>query len=138
MLLVGASLLIETFVRLSRVDAGVRTTAAVAVDRVELPRTRASLARSGAFFDDLLARLRETPGIDAAGATIGLPLDPRARFFVDDSTFSIADRPVLPAGQRPSAALHVVAGDYFAAAGIPLKRGRWLMRATGPARQPSS
>jgi putative ABC transport system permease protein len=126
MLIVGASLLIETFVRLSRVDTGFRTAAVVAVDRVELPRTRTSLARSGAFFDELLRRLRDTAGIDAAGATIGLPLDPRARFFVDESTFSIAGRPMQSAGQRPSAALHVVAGDYFAAAGIPLKRGRWF------------
>jgi putative ABC transport system permease protein len=126
MLMVGASLLIESFVRLSRVDAGFQTAAVVAVDRVELPRTRTSLARSGAFFDDLLARLRETPGVDGAGATIGLPLDPRARFYVDESTFSVAGRPVLPVGQRPSAALHVVAGDYFAAAGIPLQRGRFF------------
>ena len=122
MLLVGGSLLIQSFVRLSRVDTGLRPAAAVAVDRIELP-ARAQ-PRSGAFFDQLLARLRDAPGIDAAGATIGVPLDPRGRFFVDDSTFSIARRPLAPVGQRPAAALHVVSGDYFAAAGIPVKRGR--------------
>jgi putative ABC transport system permease protein len=125
-LLAGASLLIQSFVRLSRVDTGFLRAAVVAVDRIELPRSRAALSRSGAFFDQLLARLRDTPGIDAAGATIGLPLDPRARFFVDDSTFAIARRAPLPVGQRPSAALHVVSGDYFAATGIPLRRGRWF------------
>jgi putative ABC transport system permease protein len=122
MLLVGGSLLGQSFVRLSRVDTGLRTAAAVAVDRIELPPRAQS--RSGAFFDQLLARLRDAPGIDAAGATIGVPLDPRGRFFVDDSTFSIARRPPAPVGQRPSAALHVVSGDYFGAAGIPLRRGR--------------
>ncbi len=122
MLLVGGSLLIQSFVRLSRVDTGLRPAAAVAVDRIELPGR--AQPRSGAFFDQLLARLRDAPGIDAAGATIGVPLDPRGRFFVDDSTFSIARRPPAPVGQRPSAALHVVSGDYFAAAGIPLRRGR--------------
>ena len=85
MLLVGGSLLIQSFVRLSRVDTGLRPAAAVAVDRIELPGRAQS--RSGAFFDQLLARLRDAPGIDAAGATIGVPLDPRGRFFVDDSTF---------------------------------------------------
>jgi len=108
------------------VETGFRPAAVVTVDRIELPRSRSALSRSGAFFDQLLARLRDAPGIEAVGATIGLPLDPRARFFVDDSTFSIARRPLLPVGQRSSAALHVVSGDYFAAAGIPLKRGRWF------------
>ena len=125
-LVASASLLIQSFVRLSRVDAGFQPAAVVAVDRIELPRSRAALSRSGAFFEQLLARLRDAPGIDAAGATIGLPLDPRARFFVDDSTFAIAGRAPLPVGQRPSAALHVVSGDYFAATGIPLRRGRWF------------
>jgi putative ABC transport system permease protein len=125
-LLAGASLLIQSFVRLNRVDTGFQPSAVVAVDRIELPRSRAALSRSGPFFEQLLARLRDVPGIEAAGATIGLPLDPRARFFVDDSTFAIAGRAQLPVGQRPSAALHVVSGDYFAAAGIPLRRGRWF------------
>lgn len=122
LLLAGASLLIQSFVRLGHVDTGLRPAAVVSVDRIELPRS--ALPRSGAFFDQLLGRLRDTPGIDAAAATIGLPLDPRARFFVDDTTFSIARRPPVPVGQRPSAALHVVSGEYFSAAGIPLKRGR--------------
>ena len=123
MLLAGASLFIQSFIRLSGVDPGFRPSAVVAVDRVELPR-RTGASRSAAFFDELLERLRQSPGIVAAGATIGIPLDSRARFFVDDTTFSIARRPLLPVGRRPSAALHVVSGDYFAAAGIPLKRGR--------------
>jgi len=122
-LLTGASLFIQSFVRLTRVDPGFRPAAVFAVDRIELPR-RFGASRNAAFFEELLTRLRATPGIEAASATIGVPLDPRARFFVDDSTFSIARRPALPVGQRPTAALHVVAGEYFSAAGIPLKRGR--------------
>ncbi|HEY2904272.1 MAG TPA: ABC transporter permease [Vicinamibacterales bacterium] len=125
-LTIGASLLIQTFVRLSRVDTGFRPASVVAVDRIELPRSRASLSRSGAFFEQLIDRIHATGRVDAAAVTIGLPLDRRARFFVDDSTFTIARRPALPVGQRPSAALHVVSGEYFAAVGIPLKRGRWF------------
>jgi putative ABC transport system permease protein len=126
LLIAGAGLLIQSFVRLSRVDPGFRTDAVLTIDRVELPRSRTALAGSGAFFEQLIARVARTPGIDAAGASLGLPLDARARFFVDDSTFSIARRPLLPVGQRPTAALHVVAGDYFRALAVPLKRGRWF------------
>jgi predicted permease len=125
-LTIGASLLIQTFVRLSRVDTGLRPAAVVAVNRIELPRSRASLTRSGAFFEQLIERIHTAGGVDAAAVTIGLPLDRRARFFVDDSTFTIARRPAVPVGQRPSAALHVVSGEYFAAVGIPLVRGRWF------------
>src|SRR5262249_41510144 len=74
----------------------------------------------------LLTKIREAPGIDAAGATLGMPLDPRAKFFVDDSTFSVGGRPSVPVADRPVAALHVGTDGYFSAAGIPLKRRRWF------------
>ena len=125
-LTIGASLLIQTFVRLSRVETGLRPASVVAVNRIELPRSRASLTRSGAFFEQLIDRIHAARGVDAAAVTIGLPLDRRARFFVDDSTFTVARRPAVPVGQRPSAALHVVSAEYFAAVGIPLERGRWF------------
>ena len=50
------------------------------------------------------AAARELPGVESAAVTLGLPLDPRARFFVDDSTFSIAGEPPQPIGQRPAGA----------------------------------
>jgi putative ABC transport system permease protein len=126
-LLVGASLLVQSFVRLTSTDPGFRPESAAAIDRIELPMiraTQASMSHSATFFEQVLAQVRAAPGVDAAAVTIGLPLDPAARFFVDDTTFSIARRPLLPMGQRPVAALHVVSEDYFAAAGIPLRRGR--------------
>ena len=123
-LLVGASLLVQSFLKLSATDPGFHPSSVVVVDRVELPMNRGSLTRSATFYEQLLARVREAPGVESAAATIGVPLDPRARFFVDESTFSIARRPLLPMGQRPVAALQVVSADYFAAAGIPVRRGR--------------
>ena len=124
MLLVGAVLLAQSFTRLQRVDAGFSGSSLLFVDRIELPRGRASAATSAAFFSGLIGRLREIPGVEAAGLTLGLPLDPRARFFVDDSTFSIAGDAPLPMAQRPAAPLHVVGPEYFATIGIPLTRGR--------------
>jgi putative ABC transport system permease protein len=126
MLLAGAVLLIQSFARMQRVDVGFRASSVLVVDRIELPRARSSSVASAAFFDGLLARLRAIPGVESAGLTLGLPLDPRARFFIDDSTFSIDGNPPLPQAQRPVAPVHVVSPDYFATIGVPLQQGRWF------------
>ncbi len=125
-LLIASGLLIQSFVRLGHVSPGFRSSALLTLDRIELSRSRAAAGAGGAFFEELLSRIQQIPGIQSAGATLGLPLDPRARFFVDDSTFSIEGQAMLPVGERPAAPLHVVSPDYFATVGVPLKRGRWF------------
>jgi putative ABC transport system permease protein len=124
MLLVGAMLLIQSFERVQRVDIGFQPSSVLTVERIELPRGRASAEASAAFFDGFLGRLRAVPGVEAAAVTLGLPLDPRARFFVDESTFSIAGETPLPAAQRPVAPIQVVSPDYFATIRVPITRGR--------------
>lgn len=126
MLLIGATLLIQSFARMQRVDVGFRSAAVLTVDRVELPPGRTAAAASAAFFESLVRALRNIPGVEAAAVTLGLPLDPRAAFFVDDSTFSIPGQALVRAAERPAAPLHVVSSDYFAVIGVPLKAGRWF------------
>lgn len=113
------------------VDAGFRPSTVLTLDRIELPRRRASAEMSAALFDELLARIRAIPGIDAAGATLGLPLDPQAGFFVDESAFTIAGQPPLPLAQRPTAPLHVITPGYFSTIGVSLQRGRWFDQRDG-------
>ena len=125
-LLVGAVLLIQSFTRMQRVDAGFRGSSVLTVDRIELPRGRSSPEASAAFFEGLDARVRAIPGVESAGVTLGLPLDPRARFFVDESPFTIVGAQPLPQAQRPAAPIHVVSPDYFVTIGLPLIRGRWF------------
>ena len=124
MLLVSAMLLIQSFARMQRVDVGFRASSVLTVERIELPRSRASAEASAAFFDGFVARLREVPGVESAAVTLGLPLDPRARFFVDESTFSIAGDVPVPPAQRPAAPIHVVSPEYFETIGVPLRQGR--------------
>ena len=71
-----------------------------------------------------MTRLREVPGVESAAVTLGLPLDPRARFFVDESTFSVAGDAPVPPAQRAAAPIHVVSPEYFATIGVPLRQGR--------------
>jgi putative ABC transport system permease protein len=124
MLLIGAMLLIQSFARVRRVDIGFRPASVLTVERIELPRHRASAVASAEFFDGFVRRLRAIPGVESAAVTLGLPLDPRARFFVDESTFSIAGGMPLPPAQRPTASIQVVSPDYFSTIGVPLTRGR--------------
>jgi putative ABC transport system permease protein len=125
-LLIGAGLLIQSLIRMEQVDVGFRGSNVLTVDRIELPRGLASPETSAAFFEQLLTKVRAIPGTVSVGLTLGLPLDPKAHFFVDESSFSIEGEPALRAADRPSAPLHVVSADYFATIGVPLVRGRWF------------
>jgi putative ABC transport system permease protein len=126
MLLVCAALLIQSFVQVQRVDLGFRPSSVLTLDRIEVPPARTSAVSSAEFFATLIDKLRAVPGVESAAATLGLPLDPRAQFFVDESTFSIEGEAPVPVAERPSAHLHVVSADYFSTIGAPLEAGRWF------------
>jgi putative ABC transport system permease protein len=78
---------------------------------------RAAMVR---FYDNVLNRLRETPGVVAAGAAGALPLSGSA----NTSNFRIPGQPAAPDGQGPTSRWERVTPDYFRALGIPLKSGR--------------
>src|SRR5262249_33155179 len=86
LLLVTASLLVQTFLRLGAVELGFRSSGVFTFERLETPR-HATTAAPAAFFDQLLQKVRALHGVDAAGVTLGVPLDPRGRFFIDDTPF---------------------------------------------------
>ena len=123
-LLVSAMLLLKSFRALESVDRGFRSEN-VYFASVELPFTRYREGhRRARFFDDLQARLRETPGVERASISLGLPLDPNAEFFVTRSPYSVEGRPESEAGRKPEAALHVVGPGFFETLGVAIERGR--------------
>src|SRR6185503_17511622 len=74
MLLVGAGLLIKSFINLQHVDPGFIARGALRLD-VGLPRVRyADATRAAAFFKQLLDRVEALPGVEAAGGVSSLPL----------------------------------------------------------------
>ena len=121
-LLVSSALLIETFWQLRSVDPGFEA-ASVLVARIELPRGYWEPTISGDFFEDFRKRVAALPGVDGAALSMGVPLEARAEFFVDESTFQIDGRP-LPLSERPVARMHIVSPDFFETMRVPVRDGR--------------
>jgi len=116
-LLVGAGLLIRSFVRVLDVNLGFQPERAAAL-RIDPSFRISSQEQQNSFIDDALNRVRSVPGILAAGITDVLPLR-------DDRSWGVSGvGQVYPRGHMPEAYIRVVSDGYFAAAGIPLRMGR--------------
>jgi putative ABC transport system permease protein len=124
LLLVGAGLLIRSFVAALNVDLGYDPSHVMAVD-VSLPETAyAEPARRIAFYDRALERLRASHGISSAGLTSVLPHETSA--MTAPTARDAADARSIFAGYR------LVDDGYFAAAGIPeIRVDRQAFRAGG-------
>jgi putative ABC transport system permease protein len=121
-LVIGAGLLIRSFVQLSSVDPGFRTSRVVATD-IALPALRYQGSEpKRRFFVDLVDEVRQAPGIDAAGAVSVLPMSPLGNDFALD--FTIAGLESRSPSERPRAAYRGVLWGYFETMGIALKEGR--------------
>ena len=119
-LLAGAGLLLTSLSRLQSVPPGFSPDG-VLVARLTLAGPRyESREAMVSFYDNVLNRLRETPGVEAAGAAGALPLSGSA----NTSNFLVVGRAEPADGQEPTSRWERVTPDYFAALGIPLKAGR--------------
>ncbi len=118
-LLVGATLLLRSFARLTDVDPGFRPDNVLAF-RVALPNTSYPEDHHRiAFFDRLLERLDALPQITAAGMAQTLPM--RGDYYL---SVAIQGRPAPKPGEELSANHRGVSPAYFTTLGIPLLRGR--------------
>lgn len=119
-LLVSAGLLLKSYLRLRSSDLGCATDNILTM-HFTLPELQyGKPVQRVAFFDDLLARVRALPGIEAAGLVRAVPGE---GYYGDDSV-TIVEHPPLPQGQAQLALLRWADAGYFAAIKIPLLRGR--------------
>ncbi|HEY1212083.1 MAG TPA: ABC transporter permease [Bryobacteraceae bacterium] len=116
-LIVGAELLISSFVSLVQRDPGFRADHLLTFE-IGLPDTR-SVATQITFCDRLLERLRAIPGVKAVATGNPLPLQGDQMSV----SFDIEERRAS-APDRPHSDMAIVTPGYFAVMGIPLKRGR--------------
>jgi putative ABC transport system permease protein len=116
-LLVGAGLLLKSFVTLNRVELGIVTERVINM-RITLPDIGyPTKERRAAFFEDLTARVSTLPGVEAVAFANNFPL--RGGW---SSNF-------LPEGlpdPNADADYQAVSPGYFSTLGIPLQRGRLL------------
>lgn len=132
-LLVGAGLLMRSFLRLTEQNPGYRMNQAVVLTAAIPYESGPDAAqRRLAFYNDLISRLRVLPGVRAVGATTGFPLigggSDGAYMIMTraDEPLNMADMPKLLKDKTRSgyANFLIVGGDYFEAMGIPLVSGR--------------
>jgi putative ABC transport system permease protein len=119
-LLVGAGLMMRSFLRLQHVNPGLNP-AGVMTMRINLPRIKyAEGTRRSDYYRQLMERLRALPGVEAAGAVSTLPLNGNNW----GRSLTVEGFPVLSVGQAPFIQHNVITPGYFRTMGIPLLEGR--------------
>jgi len=118
-LLVGAGLMLNSFVRLQRVNPVVNADKLLSV-QINLPETRyPKAAQAATFFQELIRRVESLPGVESASLSTVQPLSGVA---VNDP-FSIEGRP-LDFNNAPVAGWQHVTPNFFRTLGIPIVAGR--------------
>jgi predicted permease len=120
LLLVGAGLLANSFVRLMNVHPGFDIASTLAVP-IEHRSTRYPEDRVADFYRDLLGRVRAIPGVTAAGATTTNPL--RQHGFSNSVTPEERATDAPPSGLVQAGWRSVTPG-FFEAMGIAMLAGR--------------
>ena len=119
-LLVGAGLMIQSFLRLRRVNVGLEPHN-VLTSVCILPNAKYTKGEQrAAFFKQLVERVRNLPGVQAASATATVPLSGGNW----GRSITVEGYPVLSVGTAPIIQHTVVTPDYFRTMGIPLLAGR--------------
>jgi len=132
-LLVGAGLMVKSYVRLNSVSPGFRTEDIVDVV-VSLPESRyAGMEERRQFFSSLSENLKRRPDFDEVGGVTSLPMSPLGVEF--EAPFTVEGLDAESPTERPRADFRGAIPGYFETMGIPTVEGRLfddLDGVTGP------
>ena len=122
MLLVGAGLLLRSFVNLQRVSGGFAAPPRQILTMLISPGNRKYAdARAGLpFYDEVLRHVRNVPGVEVAAVTDSLPPDRQG----DADTFEIEGQTLAAGELNPIVSRATVGPDFFQALRVPLIQGR--------------
>jgi putative ABC transport system permease protein len=119
-LLIGAGLLINSFVRLRSVDPGFRPEKLLTM-KIVLPEVRyPDQATRAAFYTEVIRRVETVPGVKSAAVATNLPLTDNGNSI----GISIEGRPDPGADRVPIVITRIVSPKYFTTMSIPLLQGR--------------
>jgi len=119
-LLVGAALLLASFVKLQNTAPGFDPGGAAAAYIGLAPGRYATAAQQLEFYDQVSSRMRSQPGITGVAIALSAPLSG----FSPRTTFAVAGQPLPPLAERRVATMNIVSDDYFGMLHIPLAQGR--------------
>ncbi|MGH9767132.1 MAG: ABC transporter permease [Blastocatellia bacterium] len=121
-LLIGAGLLIKSFIRLYETDLGFKAenvlTMSLALPQAKYPDARAAAA----FHQKLLERVAALPGARSSGVINYLPLQQRGF----NGGITIEGQGPYGPGRQPLAEFRAISPDYFRAMSVPLISGRFF------------
>ena len=116
-LLVGAGLLIRSFLRVLDVNMGFVAERAAAL-RIDPNSSYKTQEQKNSYFTEALHRVMDIPGVEGAGLSDSLPLG-------HNRSWGVAAKGVQYTPQTyPDGFPRIISDGYFHAMGIPLKKGR--------------
>ena len=119
LLLIGAGLLLRSFLRLLRIDPGFDTQNVLTMN-VSLPTVKyAKPDQQIAFFDEVLRRVTVLPGVRDAATSAALPLS-----WKRITPVLPEGQPDVPLPQRPFIDIEAISPTWFRTMRVPLLRGR--------------
>lgn len=119
-LLLASALTIGRTRELLRVDPGFQPQLVTTLHTALTGSRYSSGVSRSEFYEQLMERLRGSPGIRSVGVVDGVPFSSSGT----SSPLAIAGLPKIDGEPERHANMRVVGGDYFKAMGIPLIRGR--------------
>src|SRR4051812_6192749 len=121
-LLVGAGLLMKSFVRLQNVNAGFDPKNVLTME-VSLPVLKYPRGKPVAdFYAEAIRRIKALPGVEAAAFTSILPLSGTN----SDSSFAIEGRDHMAEKVFPDEEIRNITPEYFSVLKVPLLQGRFF------------
>ncbi len=116
-LLVGAGLLMRSFLRVLDVDLGFKPAAAAAI-KVDYDDGGSDADKRSAILQNVLTRISAIPGVEHAGISDNLPFERNRCWGVPHR--KDVDQKQLEAAHLPCALVYIVTPGYLAAMGIPI------------------
>ncbi len=118
-LVISASLLIESMVHMAGVYPGFQPTGLLTMKVALSPTRYDSDEKRAAFYEEIVERTAAVPGVTNAALTTTVPMDG----FMG-TTVQVSGRPLASLNDRPIAILQNVTNSYFQTLRIPVVRGR--------------